>query len=219
MRIAIASDTVQKHYYFDALRCVGLEAEPLLRDGDIARFDGLLLPGGGDMDPRWYGEENTACGPIDRELDEIQMTLTKRFVSAGKPVLGICRGHQLLNVYFGGTLIQHVSTAALHNRDEGSDEDRIHTVRSCGGGILRELYGERYAVNSSHHQAAGRIGEGLRVTLVSDDGVVEALEHESLPVLAVQFHPERMGFSRKRTDTVDGGLIFRRFARMLGGDA
>ncbi|MDO5435198.1 MAG: gamma-glutamyl-gamma-aminobutyrate hydrolase family protein [Clostridia bacterium] len=216
MKIAVAGGRAGRQNYFDALTGAGAEAVPVEHDRDISAYDGLLLPGGADLDPAWYGQANTASVAIDRELDELQFALAKRFIAAGKPILGICRGHQLLNVCLGGTLIQHIASAGRHAREPGSDEDKVHDALARGG-ILRELYGECFAVNSSHHQAVDRPGEGMIMTLVSDDGITEATEHDTLPILTVQFHPERMSFAHKRPDTVDGELIFRRFMRMTGG--
>lgn len=218
MKIAIACGKTGWQNYSDALTGTGQEVEIVTCDRDISAFDGLLLPGGADLDPAWYGQEKTASVAIDRELDELQFALAKRFIAAGKPILGICRGHQLLNVCLGGTLTQHIPPAARHAREPGSAEDKVHGVYAPVSGIMRDLYGERYTVNSSHHQAVERTGEGMRVTLISDDGITEATEHEMLPILTVQFHPERMCFAHKRADTVDGELIFRRFVQMIGGN-
>lgn len=153
--------------------------------GQAALWDALLLPGGGDLEPRRYGQENTASRDLEPERDEAEFLLLQDFTAAGKPVLGVCRGLQVINVFFGGTLAQDVPG---HGRLEGAD--RLHAVRTDGACAL---WGGALTVNSAHHQAADRLGGGLRAVQWAEDGVVEALRHERLPVWAVQWHPERLG--------------------------
>ncbi len=177
----------------------------------VEEYDGLLLPGGADVDPRRYGEENRGSYPAPEELDELQFQVLDQFVRAGKPVLGICRGAQIINVCFGGSLIQHLETASDHAR--GSDDlDKVHRSVTEAGSWLFGLYGREFAHNSSHHQAAADMGEGLVIDSRSvKDGVVEAFHHVKLPVYAVQWHPERMCLEHERTDTVNGLPVFRFF--------
>ncbi|MCI8804071.1 MAG: gamma-glutamyl-gamma-aminobutyrate hydrolase family protein [Oscillibacter sp.] len=155
----------------------GLETEPAV--------DALLLPGGGDLEPWRYGQENTASRGLEPERDAAELALLDRFTAAGKPVLGICRGLQTINVFFGGTLLQDIPG---HSAECG--RDRMHPVRSAG--LFARLLGERGSVNSAHHQAAGRLGSGLEAAQWSPEGVTEALVHRRLPVWAVQWHPERL---------------------------
>ena len=155
----------------------GLETEPAA--------DALLLPGGGDLEPWRYGQENTASRGLEPERDAAELALLDRFTAAGKPVLGICRGLQTINVFFGGTLLQDIPG---HSAECG--RDRMHPVRSAG--LFARLLGERGSVNSAHHQAAGRLGSGLEAAQWSPEGVTEALVHRRLPVWAVQWHPERL---------------------------
>ena len=155
----------------------GLETEPAV--------DALLLPGGGDLEPWRYGEENTASRGLEPERDAAELALLDRFTAAGKPVLGICRGLQTINVFFGGTLLQDIPG---HSAECG--RDRMHPVRSAG--LFARLLGERGSVNSAHLQAAGRLGSGLEAAQWSPEGVTEALVHRRLPVWAVQWHPERL---------------------------
>lgn len=155
----------------------GLETEPAA--------DALLLPGGGDLEPWRYGEENTASRGLEPERDAAELVLLDRFTAAGKPVLGICRGLQTINVFFGGTLLQDIPG---HSAEGG--RDRMHPVRSTG--LFARLLGEEGSVNSAHHQAAGRLGSGLEAVQWSPEGVMEALVHRRLPVWAVQWHPERL---------------------------
>lgn len=212
MRIALAAQPDKGKNYANALRGVGLECVTTLDPGEETSCHGLLLPGGGDVEPSLYGQENCGSRDIDRELDELQLAMLERFLRAGKPVFGICRGMQLLNVRFGGTLIQHLAVSDTHAWSEG---DRVHLCRTAPGSVLAELYGPEFSVNSLHHQAVGAVGEGFRLTAWAPDGTAEAMEHDTLPILAVQFHPERMCFEKARPDTVDGAELFHRFCAML----
>lgn len=155
--------------------------------GQGRRWDALLLPGGGDLEPRRYGQANTASRHLEPERDEAEFRLLQEFTAAGKPVLGVCRGLQTINVFFGGTLAQDVPG---HGAWETGD--RLHSVRTAPS-PLRPLFGEGLTVNSAHHQAANRLGSGLRAVQWAEDGVVEALCHRRLSVWAVQWHPERLG--------------------------
>ena len=198
-------------YYTDAVNLSGGEATcEYLPKVDLS-FDGLVLCGGNDIDPKYYGETDNGSVSIDALRDEAEFELAKAFIEAGKPVMGICRGAQLLNVYFGGSLIGHLSNANLHT--SGSGIDLTHSVNAEKGSILQSLYGESFCANSSHHQAVKKLGAGLVATAFCD-GVIEAFEHVKLPVFAVQFHPERMCYSMRREDTVDGAPIFKRFINL-----
>ena len=147
----------------------------------------LLLCGGGDMEPWRYGQENTASRDLEPERDAVELELLEAFAGAGKPVLGVCRGLQVINVFFGGTLAQDVPG---HNALENG-ADRRHGVRTAPSPLLAAC-GEALTVNSAHHQAADRLGSGLRAVQWAGDGVVEALCHARLPVWGVQWHPERV---------------------------
>ena len=207
-RIAVAVTTAKAENYVNALRGAGAEA--VLTAGervDPADFDGLLLPGGGDVAPSRYGEEVNGSEGIDEELDAHQFAVLDDFVRAGRPVLGICRGHQLVNVYFGGTLIQHLPEADSHRLT--GEGDQIHPSSAVPGSWIAEAYGLTDMVtNSSHHQAVKQPGKGFVIDQKSFDGVVEAMHHESLPVYTVQWHPERMSFAHRREDTADGRPVF-----------
>ncbi len=196
--------------YLAAVEAAGGAGEARYLPAPDLSYDGLILVGGDDMDPALFGQGNTASRGIDRVRDEAELALLNVFCAAGRPVLAICRGHQVVNVWLGGDLIQNLSPELVlfHQREEG---DQVHPVRAAEGSLLRRLYGPVFPVNSSHHQGLGRLGRGLRVTAWSEGGVMEAVEHESLPLISVQFHPERMTGALARPDTVDGGKIFRSF--------
>lgn len=152
--------------------------------------DGLVLTGGVDLDPALYGEETlNDTVKVKPERDAFELALFRAFYERGKPIMGICRGCQLINVALGGTLYQDL---AAQKGLAHSDPALRHEVSVEGDSVLGQLFGARFFVNSTHHQAVKDTASGLRITARSKDGVVEAFEHEALPVLATQFHPERL---------------------------
>lgn len=183
-----------KHYY-DSLELAG--AEYVIVEGRQLPADvqGLLLAGGVDVDPRLYGQKR---GPrTDRphkERDEQELALLRQALERDIPALCICRGHQLLNVAMGGSLVQHIPDEA--HRWTQAGESAWHEVRLDGDGRIAGVYGKGAVlrVNSRHHQgvAPEGVGKGLRVTGMSPDGWVEAVEGESQRwLVGVQWHPER----------------------------
>lgn len=172
--------------------------------------DALLLCGGEDVDPAYYHQELDGTEEMDRPRDRAELALIQTFLAAGKPILGICRGQQVMNVALGGSLIQDVGDELrpFHAHAPGADADKIHPVRALSGSFFEKTYGPIFAVNSSHHQVVDTLGDGLRPLLWSESGMVEGMEHTRLPILCVQFHPERMSFDHRRPDTVDGAPIF-----------
>ena len=180
----------------------------------VLEFDGLILPGGADINPSRYGQENTASNGINDELDALQFLLLDAFVSHRKPVFGICMGHQLINVYFGGTLAQDLPMADKHARDIPASlhPDKVHLCRCAENSWIQELYGTEFFSNSAHHQAVGVPGKDLVIDArCCLDESVEAMHHAALPVWSVQFHPERMCFANRRPDTEDGAAVLNFF--------
>ena len=215
LRIAVPTNRPQAPAnYLDALSRLGARGETGTRFRP-EEYDGLLLPGGCDVNPSRYGKALIPQETVDDELDSIQFAVLDQFLEAGKPVLGICRGHQLLNVAFGGTLVQHLPDAQSH-MSLPSGDDNIHPVRIERGSFLYGLYGSGCSVNSSHHQGIDIRGKGFRIAARSAGGVIEAIEQDSLPVWGVQWHPERMCFLHRRDDTADGSSIFRFFLDQCG---
>ena len=210
IRIAIPAPEKDVPNYLDALRALGATPVLVNPDCDAAAFDGLLLPGGVDVDPLRYGCENTASH-VDPDLDAWQWKVLEKFVALSKPVFGICRGHQLINVYFGGTLIQHIDCADRHAQDAGTHIDKVHATHADPGRFIAELYGTNFSTNSSHHQAVDRLGKGLCIVQRSAEGIAEAMYHVVLPVWSVQWHPERMCFAFRRDDTADGSIVLKWF--------
>lgn len=194
--------------YVRAVAAAGGELRFSLDLREAAGCGGLLLPGGGDLEPWRYGQPNTASRGLEPERDEAELELLERFTALGRPVLGICRGLQAINVFFGGTLIQD-----LPGHGAVGGRDRLHVVRAVPGAFGR-LWGERPVVNSAHHQAVDRLGAGLRAIQWAPDGTVEALAHRALPVWAVQWHPERLTGPLAVAGTADGGVLLRTFLAM-----
>ncbi|MHB8245012.1 MAG: gamma-glutamyl-gamma-aminobutyrate hydrolase family protein [Acidimicrobiales bacterium] len=162
--------------------------EPLLR-----RLDALVLSGGADVDPRNYKEPpSSGCGAVEPERDAWELALLEGAIERSLPVLAICRGLQLLNVMYGGTLLQDVAADVgdRHPRFERPPEELAHEVTLNPGSIAASIYGRQIKVNSLHHQVVEAVGESLSVTGRSPDKTVEALELPGASVLAVQWHPE-----------------------------
>ena len=152
-------------------------------------LDGLLFAGGVDVDPRYYGETvRFDSVEINKARDDFELALFPAFFSSGKPIFGICRGIQLINVALGGSLFQHIDGHA-------QAEDKytfIRTVKVAPGTLLSKITeSPELLTNSWHHQAVNKPAPGLRVCALAEDGTVEAVEHTSHPfLLAVQWHPE-----------------------------
>ena len=160
---------------------------------EYAEFaDGLLLSGGKDVATELYGQETKYDFVLtDPKRDDLEMGLIKEFIRLGKPIFGICRGIQVLNVYFGGTLYQDIPDQLGGEHSKGV----CHPVKLKEDSILGRMFGASMEINSYHHQALDALGKGLVATAWSDAGgheIVEAVEHESLPIWSVQWHPERM---------------------------
>lgn len=180
----------------------------------VEAYDGLLIPGGGDINPARYGQANNGSTMIIDALDKLQFAILDDFVKSGKPVFGICRGHQVINVYFGGTMIQHLPTAFRHSR-KLEEPDKVHRCRAEEGSWLAEIYGTEFSHNSAHHQAVDCCGENLVIdSHCLEDGTVEAMHHSALPIFSVQWHPERMCLAWERDDTVNGLPVLQFFCRV-----
>lgn len=190
-------------YYLEGLGRAGAIGVVLLpnaaldeaADDLMARFDGLVLTGGEDLDPAAYGEapapETYGFRP---EIDRWEEALYRAAVALDRPVLAICRGHQLLNVLHGGTLRQHITgtTDVAHGIPLGGGGSDVEMTVEPGSRLADALQGDLAPIGRCHHhQAVGVVGEGLRVTARAADGCVEGLEPEGDAwVLSVQWHPE-----------------------------
>ncbi|MBQ8591495.1 MAG: gamma-glutamyl-gamma-aminobutyrate hydrolase family protein [Lachnospiraceae bacterium] len=208
MRIAIGGYEHLTSNYVTALSNLGVTPIVTLSisDKELTEYDGLLLPGGGDINPIFFYQSNTASQNIDTALDVMQFTLLHQFIEAKKPILGICKGMQIINVHFGGNIVQHCHYAAFH---EYKGNDQIHPITANPQSFLARLYGTSFSVNSAHHQCLGRLGQNLSPIAYSYDNIIEAIIHDSLPIYGLQWHPERMCFSHQRNDTVDGSMVIK----------
>lgn len=162
----------------------------------IESVDGLILSGGHDVYPYHYGQEpNILLGETFKERDLFEYELIRCAISKGMPILGICRGLQLLNTYFDGTLYQDLSLLkeSLKHNQVSNPTSATHLITIDPHSELFEIFEENEVfVNSFHHQVIKDLGENLIVSAMSSDGVIEAIENQDLNILAVQFHPEMM---------------------------
>lgn len=210
-----------------------------LNPSDIETCDGVILPGGlPDVDPASYGERNIACGVIEPELDIAQLKMLDTAVGLDKPILGICRGHQLLNVYFGGTLIQDVADLKVHRFVP--DVETLHDSVCVPGTPLYQFYGAGGIINTKHHQAVKAVAKSFKIAQLwfapsiseheknhclsqiqsgqqvdgTDWCMVEAIVHRSKPILGVQWHPEYM-LAFPSPNTVNPKKLFDHFITLL----
>lgn len=206
--------------YLECLRRAG--ARPLLitapEEGSpeeaLAPFDGLVLIGGGDVEPARYGQaQHSEVYGVDPERDALEIALLEEADRTAMPVLAICRGLQLVNVAFGGTLHQHLPDVPGLDRHRPPPRGLIHEVKVAESSRLHEACGQAVLEASSwHHQGIDRLGEGLAPAAWSGDGLVEAIERPDGWVVAVQWHPEETA----ATDPAQQAL-FDAFAQRAGG--
>lgn len=166
----------------------------------LARFDGVLMPGGSDLDPAHYGQQpHPRTQPDHPEQDELDLAVARAVIDLDLPTLAVCRGLQVLNTVCGGTLDQHLAEGSVDHLDAR------HAVTPAPGSRLASVVGTgSFEVSSYHHQAVDRLGRSLTVVARAADGCVEAVEHTDADVLAVQWHPEDL-FDTSRQD----GALFR----------
>lgn len=175
-------------------------------------FDALVLSGGVDVHPELYkGTMSYTKAPVEWEMerDVFERSMLEAALGQGAPVLAVCRGLQLINVCFGGTLVQDLGESGDATHENVTGEDKEHGVRIFRGTLLHEIGGkESGTANSAHHQAIDRLGEGLRVNSRATDGTIEGVEWEEPAgksfLLAVQWHPERM-----YTDGMKDGFLYK----------
>ena len=166
-------------------------------DAFLDRIDGLLLSGGGDVDPACYGEERVPeCGEANAQRDAFELMITKKAIERRMPVFGICRGIQVLNVVYGGTLVQDIPSTygcllEKHRQPEPYN-DFWHEIALKENGYFQQIVGEKtFMTNSMHHQAIKLLGGTLEAEAWSSDGIIEAVvDRENEAVFGVQFHPE-----------------------------
>ncbi|MFT7473865.1 MAG: putative glutamine amidotransferase [Verrucomicrobiales bacterium] len=167
----------------------------------IDRLDGLILSGGADVDPAHYGQDPGAdIGSVEPVRDAFELDIAARAISASLPTLGICRGHQVLNIAAGGTLSQHRPDHARFDRGVMAE---VHGVRLEEGSIPAGAYGPERQVNSLHHQVVDELGSGIRPVGRADDGEIEAIEFTGKPIVGIQWHPEMF----RRQDPIFDWLV------------
>lgn len=235
--IAGYSDATVNYQHAFARLGVSFDTIPSKFEGSCcpSDYDGLVLPGGGDIAPALFGAANKGSRNIDEQLDCLQLRILAAFLEAEKPVLGICKGLQIINVHFGGTILQDLPEhSQLIHASIPSDQtppphktisyatpivrkngDKIHPTKAAGGTFPERLYGSAPVTNSAHHQGVGEVGDGLLVAQYSHDFVIEAMYHERLPVIGVQWHPERMCFDFADIRMEDGTILLRYFLSLL----
>lgn len=205
MRVVIAmprmstdpEPTVAQSKYIESLARAGAGmrwvelSDPEQAVQDALTCDGLLLPGGGDMDPKFYGQARIpACGEPNLLRDAAEPLLLRAFLAADKPVLGICRGIQVMNAVLGGDLYQDIKP--FEHLPHNGHWAKVHTVTVRRGTLLSRILGQdTVLVNSQHHQAVDRVAPGFTLAALSEDGIVEAIEKPDARLcLGVQWHPE-----------------------------
>ena len=205
MRVVIAmpqmstdpEPTVAQSKYIESLARAGAGmrwvelSDPEQAVQDALTCDGLLLPGGGDMDPKFYGQARIpACGEPNLLRDAAEPLLLRAFLAADKPVLGICRGIQVMNAVLGGDLYQDIKP--FEHLPHNGHWAKVHTVTVRRGTLLSRILGQdTVLVNSQHHQAVDRVAPGFTLAALSEDGIVEAIEKpDARFCLGVQWHPE-----------------------------
>ncbi len=212
--------------YLTALENAGLVplvvpplADPQAAERILAGVDGLVLTGGEDVAPEYFGEDpHPALGTVNKVRDATEIALISAARRLRMPVLAICRGIQVLNVECGGSLIQDIAAQrpdALAHDGDGARHEAVHPVTIEQDSILALATGAtRLDVNSLHHQAIDRLGDGLRVTASAPDGIIEGVESsDDWWVLAVQWHPEEMDAGPR--PGAEPGPLFKAFAEAV----
>ena len=189
-----------KPEYIEYLEKNGMQPVILKYDDDnlddlIKSCDGFIISGGDDLDPSFYGEANIASTPTLKEIDLLDKRIVNYCVEFKKPLLGICRGMQAINVFLGGSLYQDIP----------NHKDRFHEVVG-----MNPLFEDKFSINSMHHQAIKDLAKGLKVIAIcAEDENIEAVMHEDLPIIGCQWHPEQMA------DSVSSKALINKFKQYL----
>ncbi len=191
------------------------ENPEIIRD-TIKAVDAILIPGGADVDPSLYGEEPAYSEETSLKNDNFQIMAIREAISQGKPVFGICRGMQVINVALGGSLYQDLEKemeGSIRHTCYEKPESPAHDLKLESSGFLSLLLGKReMKVNSLHHQGIKRLAEGLKVAAFSPDGLIEAVENREKRIYAVQYHPEALAMA----DDGDSKALFSFFSSIIG---
>lgn len=182
----------------------------------VSRVDGILLSGGQDVHPRLYQQQpNQKLGAVSRERDTFEYLVIKAALALNKPIFGICRGSQVLNVYFGGTLFQDngIKGEVFQHVQDGNPTLTMHTVIiEEDSFVFNALNKKELEVNSFHHQSIDQIAPTMKVVARALDGIVEAIQHKELPIFAVQWHPEMLS-----RDNEEARKLFEYFINSVKG--
>lgn len=167
-------------------------------DSYIENMDAFIFPGWIDIDPTFYWEEINGSIDIITKNDEFLMNFMNKIIESWKPLLGICKGMQLINIYFWGKLVQHLSNAVFHEQYEKQYES-VDTVIVTEESFLHDVFStSELPINSLHHQAVATLGRDLKIAATSKyDGTIEWIEHVNLPLYGVQWHPECLKEQKK----------------------
>ena len=176
--------------YVKALKKVGVNATIYTGKENLNTHDVLLLGGGEDVHPYFFNETFLGTEKVNILRDVTEFILIEQFLCANKPIIAICRGFQVVNVYLCGTLYQHLKNAQFHRSN--NNKDIYHKVTSVDGSVIKSIYGKTFIVNSYHHQAIKVLSNNLNANCYSVDGVIEGAENKKLKILCTQFHPERL---------------------------
>lgn len=189
-------DTTNKWFinksYVDAIATYGWALFPICSIHELVHAasmcDALLVPGGYDVHAFYLNERiDEHCTYYDSFMDHFDLACIDAFYQNDKPILGICRGMQMLNVYFKGSILQHIPS-------EVHAPDHTHTITTTPHSFLNQLYPPSFEVNSYHHQVLGRLGNNLTASAMSKENYIEAIQHENNRILGVQWHPEQLEY-------------------------
>lgn len=182
--------------YLDAI--AKIDAIPLLLTKDnlqmFSQIDGLIISGGDDVNPSYYHQLKHYKTSFDHRVDDLDFECIRLALEHKIPILGICRGIQVINVYFNGTLIQDLPSlknSHLHKTDEYIVFN-THDVIIKPDCFLSQIFPLKYFCNTAHHQAIDKLGDNLEICALSKDNIIEAIKHQSLPIYGIQWHPERL---------------------------
>lgn len=202
MKYLIAHNNCEKvKDYITIFNKQNIDYDITLSVSDTNQYDGLIIPGGNDVTPSLYNQKvHPSVVEYDEEFDKQQLAIVDKFVREDKKIMGICRGLQLLNVYFKGDLIQDINSLIAHRNS--SNYFSSHSIENSD--YMLKLYGKFCTVNSFHHQAINRLADDLVMVSISNDGIIEAVKHKNKKIIAVQFHPE----VKSKENEIDGLKLF-----------